>query len=77
MKCNGCWNEVEPKSQCVATHCGHLFCGPLTSPAIIHNHAVPKLAAELVGAYTISVPEMHKHKVSLCRSEMCRVYPRV
>ncbi|KAK9906650.1 hypothetical protein WJX75_005544 [Coccomyxa subellipsoidea] len=26
MKCNGCWADFEPNSQCVATHCGHLFC---------------------------------------------------
>ena len=36
MKCNGCWNEVEAKAQCVATHCGHLFC---KSPALPGLHS--------------------------------------
>ena len=26
MRCNGCWSELEPKSKCIATACGHLYC---------------------------------------------------
>lgn len=26
MKCNGCWTDIEPKTQAVASACGHLFC---------------------------------------------------
>ena len=28
MKCNKCWNELEPKTKSVASSCGHLFCEP-------------------------------------------------
>lgn len=49
MKCNGCWNDVEVKAQCVATHCGHLFCESpgISSFALLHAREVIDTLTEL------------------------------
>lgn len=58
MKCNGCWADVEAKTQCVATHCGHLFCmsQPLSSQdvkACMTVAGLPLMICEACKAHAI------------------------